>query len=254
MTFEPTRQEVSYTCAVLLIGGRAGPFYRFTDSWSLTSLLRVGHRVATLLDSTRESDTRPALQFLAKVRRAGRGKPMQISSFTLFHAKCGTERVGIAFLAVSLRVAAENVVTDRQTQTKYRTLAAHARRGLAVTLVRMRIVLVYFTASVQQTKGQGQLATATEHYKRRQLDRYRRRLVRQRETQVGSSERLARFTIERWITFFSAHHLQFLVNAQVPASNGVCARHHICGYVYLVLLYLCTPRGVGDPAIRRGLM
>ena len=42
-------------CAVLLIGGRAGPFYRFTDSWSITSLLRVGHRVATLLDSTRES-------------------------------------------------------------------------------------------------------------------------------------------------------------------------------------------------------
>ena len=40
-----------YACAVslLLIGGRAGPF------WSLTSLLRVGHRVATLLDSTRES-------------------------------------------------------------------------------------------------------------------------------------------------------------------------------------------------------
>ena len=38
-----------YACAVLLIGGRAG---RFTDSWSLT---RVGHRVATLLDSTRES-------------------------------------------------------------------------------------------------------------------------------------------------------------------------------------------------------
>ena len=44
-----------YACAVLLIGGQAGPFYRFTDSWSLTSLLRVGHRVATLLDSTRES-------------------------------------------------------------------------------------------------------------------------------------------------------------------------------------------------------
>ena len=40
-----------YACAVLLIGGRAG---RFTDSWSLTSMLRVGHRVATLLDSTRE--------------------------------------------------------------------------------------------------------------------------------------------------------------------------------------------------------
>ena len=44
-----------YACVVLFIGGRAGPFYRFTDPWSLTSLLRVGHRVATLLDSMRES-------------------------------------------------------------------------------------------------------------------------------------------------------------------------------------------------------
>ena len=59
-----------YACMVLLIGGRAGPFYRFTDSWSLTSLLRVGHRVATLLDSTRESILSPALQFLAPPRYA----------------------------------------------------------------------------------------------------------------------------------------------------------------------------------------
>ena len=57
-----------YACAVLFIGG---PFYRFTDSWSLTSLLRVGHRVATLLDSTRESIlARAALQFLAPPRYA----------------------------------------------------------------------------------------------------------------------------------------------------------------------------------------
>ena len=41
-----------YACAVLLIGGRAGPFYSVV---SYRSLLRVGHRVATLLDSTRES-------------------------------------------------------------------------------------------------------------------------------------------------------------------------------------------------------
>ena len=40
-----------YACTVLLIGGWAGPFYRFTDSWSLTSLLSQ----STLLDSTRES-------------------------------------------------------------------------------------------------------------------------------------------------------------------------------------------------------
>ena len=40
-----------YACAVLLIGG----LVRFTDSWSLTSSLRVGHRLASLVDSTRES-------------------------------------------------------------------------------------------------------------------------------------------------------------------------------------------------------
>ena len=45
---------IPYACAVLLIGGLVH-FYRFTDSWSLTSSLRVGHRLATLVDSTRES-------------------------------------------------------------------------------------------------------------------------------------------------------------------------------------------------------
>ena len=59
-----------YACAVLLIGGRAGPFYRFTDSWSLTSLLRVGHRVATLLDSTRESILALRYNFWRLGRRA----------------------------------------------------------------------------------------------------------------------------------------------------------------------------------------
>ena len=53
-----------YACAVLLIGGRAGPIF---DSWSLTSLLRVGHRVATQHAGV---DTRPALQFLAPPRYA----------------------------------------------------------------------------------------------------------------------------------------------------------------------------------------
>ena len=43
-----------YACAVLLIGGLVH-FYRFTDSWSLASSLRVGHRLATLVDSMRES-------------------------------------------------------------------------------------------------------------------------------------------------------------------------------------------------------
>ena len=53
-----------YACAVLLIGGRAGPIF---DSWSLTSLLRVGHRVATQHAGV---DTRPAVQFLSPPRYA----------------------------------------------------------------------------------------------------------------------------------------------------------------------------------------
>ena len=76
-----------YACAVLLIGGRAGPFYRFTDSWSLTSLLRVGHRVATLLDSTRESIL--ALRYNFWRLQGSRGKPvlnLHIGSFACFHA------------------------------------------------------------------------------------------------------------------------------------------------------------------------
>ena len=48
---------IPYACAALLIGGLV-QFYRFTDSWSFTSSLRVCHRLATLLDSTRESDGR----------------------------------------------------------------------------------------------------------------------------------------------------------------------------------------------------
>ena len=45
---------IPYACAVLLIGGLV-QFYSFTDSWSVTNSLRVGHRLATRLDSTRES-------------------------------------------------------------------------------------------------------------------------------------------------------------------------------------------------------
>ena len=71
---------IPYACAVLLIGGLVH-FYRFTDSWSLTSSLRsrVGHRVTTLVDSTRESIL--ALRCTSggsKVRRAGRGMPVLI--------------------------------------------------------------------------------------------------------------------------------------------------------------------------------
>ena len=70
-----------YACAVLLIGGRAG---RFTDSWSLTSLLRVGHRVATLLDSTRESIIALRYNFWRlQGTQSCRGKPVLICILAL---------------------------------------------------------------------------------------------------------------------------------------------------------------------------
>ena len=73
-----------YACAVLLIGGRAGPFYHFTDSWSLTSLLRVGHRVATLLDSTRESIFALRYNFWRlQGMQSCRGKPVLICILAL---------------------------------------------------------------------------------------------------------------------------------------------------------------------------
>ena len=103
-----------YACAVLLIGGRAG---RFTDSWSLTSLLRVGHRVATLLDSTRESILALRYNFWRlQGTQSCRGKPVLICILALslvftpylsnavvsaksphfFPCPCSTEAVGIA--------------------------------------------------------------------------------------------------------------------------------------------------------------
>ena len=97
-----------YACAVLLIGGRAG---RFTDSWSLTSLLRVGHRVATLLDSTRESIIALRYNFCRlQGTQSCRGKPVLICILALslvftpylsnavhyFSCPCSTEAVGIA--------------------------------------------------------------------------------------------------------------------------------------------------------------
>ena len=106
-----------YACAVLLIGGRAGPFYRFTDSWSLTSLLRVGHRVATLLDSTRELILALRYNFWRlQGTQSCRGKPVLICILALslvftpylsnavisaksphsFSCPCSTEAVGIA--------------------------------------------------------------------------------------------------------------------------------------------------------------
>ena len=87
----------------------------------------------------------------------------------------------------------------------------------------------------------GSLAAAAVY--RQQLDRGWTWLVRQRETQVGSSEHLARFAIEWQVNhIFAAHQLQFChiyVNAQVPASVNVVesVRSIICGYVYLVYMY-----------------
>ena len=70
-----------FACAVLLIGGRAG---RFTDSWSLTSLLRVGHRVAILLDSTWESILALRYNFWRlQGTQSCRGKPVLICILAL---------------------------------------------------------------------------------------------------------------------------------------------------------------------------
>ena len=100
-----------YACALLLIGGR------FTDSWSLTSLLRVGHRVATLLDSTRESILALRYYFWRlQGTQSCRGKPVLICILALslvftpylsnavvsaksphyFSCSCSTEAGGIA--------------------------------------------------------------------------------------------------------------------------------------------------------------
>ena len=88
----------------------------FTDSWS-TSLLRVGHRVATLLDSTRESILALRYNFWRLQGTQGyRGKPVLICILALllvftpylsnavvsaksphyFSCPCSTEAVGIA--------------------------------------------------------------------------------------------------------------------------------------------------------------
>ena len=99
-----------YACAVLLIGGRAGPIF---DSWSLTSLLRVGHRVATQhagVDALRYNFWR------LQGTQSCRGKPVLICILALslvftpylsnavvsaksphcFSCPCSTEAVGIA--------------------------------------------------------------------------------------------------------------------------------------------------------------
>ena len=139
-----------YACAVLLIGGRAGPFYRFTDSWSLTSLLRVGHRVATLLDSTRESILALRYNFWRlQGTQSCLGKPVLICILALslvftpylsntvvsaksphyFHALVALKL--LVSLISRLVACSARIVVDKQTHRPTTvTLAAHARRGL----------------------------------------------------------------------------------------------------------------------------
>ena len=62
-----------------------GGLVHFTDSWSLTSLLRVGHRVATLLDSTRESILALRYNFWRlQGTQSCRGKPSADYAYWLF--------------------------------------------------------------------------------------------------------------------------------------------------------------------------
>ena len=125
-----------------------------TDSWSLTSLLRVGHRVATLLDSTRESILALRYNFWRlQGTQSCRGKPVLICILALslvftpylsnavvsaksphyFSCPCSTEAVGIAHKPP--RCENSRRQTDRQTDV---TLAAHARRGLIIIGVTAR--------------------------------------------------------------------------------------------------------------------
>ena len=120
---------------------------------------------------------------------------------------------------------------------------------MSVTLMHMHILLI--PAECMQwnlnelhgfnfpsaNQGLGSLATSAERY----IDGSWTRLFHQRETQVGNSERLARFTIERRVNHIfcctsSPVLCRTYVNAQVPASVNVVesVRGIICGYVYLV--------------------
>ena len=150
-----------YACAVLLIGGRAGPFYRFTDSWSLTSLLRVGHRVATLLDSTRESIL--ALRYNFWRLQGTQSCPVLICILALslvftpyqsfqqnrhisFHALVALKL--LVSLISRLVACSARIVVDRQTNRQTHrpttvTPAAHARRGLMMPCT----ALVYISDS-----------------------------------------------------------------------------------------------------------
>ena len=113
-----------YACAVLLIGGRAGPF----------SLLRVGHRVATLLDSTWESIIALRYNFWRlQGTQSCRGKPVLICIldlslvFTpyLSNAVVSAKRHIHALVALKLLVllisrlvaCSARIVVDRQTNT-----------------------------------------------------------------------------------------------------------------------------------------
>ena len=131
-----------------------GGLVRFTDSWSLTSLLRVGHRVSTLLDSTRESILALRYNFWRlQGTQSCRGKPVLICNwlFRLFSRLISrtqsfqqNRHITVhALVALKLLVSlisrlvacSARIVVDRQTDKQTHrpttvTLAAHARRGL----------------------------------------------------------------------------------------------------------------------------
>ena len=142
----------------------------FTDSWSLTSLLRVGHRVATLLDSTRESILALRYNFWRlQGTQSCRGKPVLICILALSlvftpylsnavvsakspHFSCQNRHIFHALVALKLLVSlisrlvacSARIVVDSQTnrQTNRQThrpttvtLAAHARRGLIIITI-----------------------------------------------------------------------------------------------------------------------
>ena len=132
--------------------------YGFTDSWSLTSLLRVGHRVATLLDSTRESILALRYNFwrlqgtqscrvlicnwLFRLfsRRISRTQSFQQNRHISFHALVAPKLL-VSLISRLVACNARIIVdkqTNRQTDRHHRpttvTLAAHARRGLIIIL------------------------------------------------------------------------------------------------------------------------
>ena len=131
-----------------------GGLIHFTVLLTRASLLRVGHRVATLLDSTRESILALRYNFWRlQGTQSCRGKPVLICILALslvftpylsnavvsanrhiiFHALVALKL--LVSLISRLVACSARIVVDRQTNRQTHrpttvTLAAHARRGL----------------------------------------------------------------------------------------------------------------------------